>query len=121
MQVLAITLAKMAAMKTCCMIWSVACAALGIVASLGQAHAQVPGCVVMEVAGEDQFTQRLPPVVDKAGEENEPRGLAQQDATAAFVGVPLPRPRGKRRGTTDKDDDIDKLLALGKVWRIIAI
>jgi hypothetical protein len=60
----------------------------------------------MEVAGEDQFTQRSPPIVDKPGEENEPRGLAQQDATAPLVGVPLPRPRGKRRGTTDKDDDI---------------
>jgi hypothetical protein len=61
--------AKMAAMKTCCLIWSVASAALGIVTSHGQAHAQAPGCVVVEVAVEDQeaFTQRPPPAVDKLG------------------------------------------------------
>jgi hypothetical protein len=65
------------------MIWFVAGAALGIVTSHGQARAQAPGCVVMEVAVEDQeaFTQRSPPVVDKLGKENEPRGLGQQEAT----------------------------------------
>jgi hypothetical protein len=106
----------MAVMKTCGMILSVASAALGIVTSHGQAHAQVPGCVVMEVPVEDQeaFTPRSLPVVDKAGKENEPRGLGQQDAALA---VPLPRPRGKQRGTTDKDDDIatrEKAFASGQ-------
>jgi hypothetical protein len=96
----------MAAMKTFCRILAVASAALGIIASHGQACAQAPGCVVMEVTGEDQeaFTQRSPPVVDKPGKENEPRGLGQQKATVPLVGLPLPRPRGKQRGTTDKDD-----------------
>jgi hypothetical protein len=97
----------MAAMKTCCMIWSVAGAALGVVTFHGQARAQASGCVVMEVRVEDQtFTQRSSPVVDKRGKENEPRRLGQQDATAPLVGVPLPRPRGKQRGTADRDDDI---------------
>jgi hypothetical protein len=109
----------MAAMKTCCMIWSVASAALGIVTSSGQARAQAPGCVVVEIAVADQeaFTQRPPPVVDKLGKENEPRGLGQQDATVPLVGLPLPRPRGKQRGTTDKDDDIatrEKAFASGQ-------
>jgi hypothetical protein len=91
------------------MIWSVASAALGIVTSHGQAHAQAPGCVVVEVAVEDQeaFTQRPPPAVDKLGKVNEPRGLAQQDTTASLVRVPLPRPREKQRGAPDKDDAMD--------------
>jgi hypothetical protein len=87
------------------MIWSVAGAALGVVTFHGQAQAQASGCVVMEVTVEDQtFTQRSSPVVDKRGKENEPRRLGQQDATAPLVGVPLPRPRGKQRGTADRDD-----------------
>ena len=105
-------------MKTCCMIWSVASAALEFVTSHGQAHAQAPGCVVVEVTVEDQaFTQRSPPVLDKLGKENEPRGLGQQEATGPLVGLPLPRPRGKQRGTTDKDDDIatrEKAFASGQ-------
>jgi hypothetical protein len=110
---------KMVTTKTWDMIWFVAGAALGIVTSHGQARAQAPGCVVMEVAVEDQeaFTQRSPPVVDKLGKENEPRGLGQQEATVPLVGVPLPRPRGKQRGTTDKDDDIaarEKAFASGQ-------
>jgi hypothetical protein len=74
----------MAAMKTCCMIWSVASAALGIVAFHEQVRAQASGCVVLEVAVEDHeaLTQRSPPIVDKPGKENEPKGLAQQDAAA---------------------------------------
>jgi hypothetical protein len=109
----------MPAMKTFCRILAVASAALGIVTSHGQARAQAPGCVVMEVTVEDQeaFTQRSPPVVDKLGKENEPRGLGQQEATVPLVGVPLPRPRGKQRGTTDKDDDIatrEKAFASGQ-------
>jgi hypothetical protein len=69
-------------------------------------RAQASGCVVLEVAVEDQeaLTQRSPPIVDKLGKENEPKGLAQQDAAAPLVGVPLPRPRGKQRDATDKDD-----------------
>jgi hypothetical protein len=83
----------------------VAGVALAFAMSHGQAQAQASGCVVMEVTGEDQaFTQRSPPVLDKPGKENEPRGLGQQDATAPLVGLLLPRPRGKQRGTTDKDD-----------------
>ena len=106
-------------MKTFCRILALASAALGIVTSHGQVHAQTPGCVVVEVAVEDQeaFTQRSPPVVDKLGKENEPRGLGQQEATAPLVGLPLPRPRGKQRGTTDKDDDIatrEKAFASGQ-------
>jgi hypothetical protein len=95
-------------MKTCYMIWS-ASVALGIVISHEQVQAQAPGCVVMEVALEDQaaFTKRTPPVVDRSGKENDPRGLAQQDATAPLVRVPLPRPREKQRDATDKDDAID--------------
>jgi hypothetical protein len=98
---------KMAAMKTCCMIWSVASATLGFVTSYGQARAQAPGCVVVEVAVEDQeaFTRDSPPVVDKPGEENEPRGLVRQDAAAPLVGSPsAPRHRRDRRSTTGKDD-----------------
>ena len=93
-------------MKTCGIIWCVATAALGIVTSFDKAHAQAPGCVVMEVAVEDQesFTQRPPPAVDKLGKENEPRGLAQLDTTASLIRVPLPRPREKQRGAPDKDD-----------------
>jgi hypothetical protein len=56
-------------------------------------------------------------IVDKPGKENEPRGLGQQDATAPLVGLLLPRPRGKQRGTTDKDDDIaarEKAFASGQ-------
>jgi hypothetical protein len=95
----------MAAMKTCCMIWCVAIAALGIVTFHGHARAQTPGCMAMEVAGEDQaaFRQRSPPVVDKAGGENEQRGLVREDA-APLVGFPLPRPRGRQRGAIDQDD-----------------
>jgi hypothetical protein len=93
------------AMKSCCMVWSVAGVALGIVTFYRQAHAQAAGCVVMEVTVEDQaaVTQRSPPIVDKAGEKNEPRGSVQQDATP-LVGFPLPRPRGKQRGAVDQDD-----------------
>src|ERR1700733_5969849 len=86
---------KMAAMKTCGIICCVATAALGIVSLHGQAIAQIPGCTVMEVAGDDQaaFTQqRAPPVAAKGGGENEPRGFAQLDAAAPLVGFPLPRP-----------------------------
>ena len=92
----------------------VAGVALAFAMSHGQAQAQASGCVVMEVAVEDQFTQRSPHVVDTPGKENEPRGLGQQDAALA---VPLPRPRGKQRGTTDKDDDIatrEKAFASGQ-------
>jgi hypothetical protein len=91
----------MAAMKTYCMVWSVASVALGIVGFHGQSRAQPPGCVVTEVAGEDQaaFTQRSPPMADKVGEEN---GTARQDDAAPLV--PLPRPRGKQRSATDQDD-----------------
>jgi hypothetical protein len=98
---------KMAAMKTCGIICCVATAALGIVSLHGQARAQTPGCTVMEVAGDDQaaFTQqRSPPVVDKARQENEPRALGRLDAAAPLVGFPLPRPRGRPRDDTDKDD-----------------
>jgi hypothetical protein len=108
---------KMVTTKTYCVIWSVAGAALGIVTSHGQAHAQAAGCEVMEVPVEDQFTRRSSPVVDKSGKENDPRGLAQQDATPPLAGVPLPRPRGKQRGTTDRDDDIatrEKAFAAGQ-------
>jgi hypothetical protein len=92
-------------MKTCGIIWRVASVALGIVTSYGQAYAQAPGCVVVEVLVEGQgaFTQKPPPV-DKPSKENEPSGLAQQDANAPLVRVPLPRPREKQRGATDKDD-----------------
>ena len=94
-------------MKTCCPIWFVASAALGFVTSHGQAHAQAPGCVVVEAAVEDQeaFTHKSPPVVDKLGKETEPRGLVQQDATAPPAGLPFaPRHRRDQRGTADKDD-----------------
>ena len=87
----------MATTKTCCVIWCVSGAALGLVTSHGQAHAQIPGCTAMEVAVEDQFTQRWSPVVDKSRKENEPRGIGQQDATAPLAGVPLPRPRESPR------------------------
>jgi hypothetical protein len=85
------------------MIWCVAIAALGIVTFHGHAHAQTPGCMAMEVPREDQaaFTQRSSPIVDRADGENEPRRLAQQDAIATLVRVPLPRPREKQRD--DKD------------------
>jgi hypothetical protein len=109
----------MAAMKT--WIWCVASAALGIVTFHGQARAQTPGCTAMEVTVEDQeaFIQRSPPVVDKAGGDNAPRALGQQDATDPLVRVPLPRPREKQRGTTDKDDAMnistrEKAFALGQ-------
>ena len=101
------TSGKMAAMKTWGTIWCVASAALGIVTSYGQAHAQASGCVVVDVAVEDQeaFTHKSPPVVDKLGKETEPRGLVQQDATAPLVGLPFaPRHRRDQRGTADKDD-----------------
>jgi hypothetical protein len=106
-------------MKTCCAIWSVARAALIIVTVQGQARAQTPGCTVMEVAGEDQaaFTQRSPPIVDRAGGENEPRGLAQQDATATLIRVPLPRPREKQRDDKDYATNItsrEKAFASGQ-------
>ena len=98
----------MATVRICRKISYVAGVALAFAMSHGQARAQTPGCTAMEVAVEDQdaFTQRPPPVVDKLGKENEPRGLGQQEATAPLVGLPLPRPRGKQRGTTDKDGDI---------------
>ena len=97
---------KMAAIKTCSMICS-AGVALGMVIS--QAHAQTAGCVVMEVAGEDQaaFTNKSSPFVDKLRKENDPRGLGQQDATASLVRVPLPRPRERQRDTHDQDDAMD--------------
>lgn len=108
-------------MKTCGIIWCVASAALGIVTSYGQAHAQAPGCVVVEVPVEGQgaFTQKSAPVVDKPSKENEPSGLAQQDPTAPLVRVPLPRPREKQRGAADKDDAMEvstreKAFALGQ-------
>ena len=107
-------------MKTCGIIWCVATAALGIVTSFDKAHAQAPSCVVMEVLVEGQgaFTQKSPPV-DKPSKENEPSGLAQQDANAPLVRLPLPRPREKQRGATDKDDATDvstreKAFALGQ-------
>jgi hypothetical protein len=96
----------MAVMKTYCVIWSATGAALGMLTSHGQAHAQTSGCVVVEVTVEDQFTQRWSPVVAKSPKENEPRGFGQQDATAPLTGVPLPRPREKQRDATDKDDPI---------------
>lgn len=109
----------MATTKTCCVIWCVSGAALGLVTSHGQAHAQIPGCTAMEVTVEDQFTQRWSPVVDKSRKENEPRGLGQQDATAPLAGVPLPRPREKPRSATDQDDATtistrEKVFALGQ-------
>jgi hypothetical protein len=107
-------------MKTCGIIWCVASAALGIFASYGQAHAQTPGCVVVEVLVEGQgaFTQKSPSV-DKPSKENEPSGLAQQDANAPLVRVPLPRPREKQRSATDKEDATEvstreKAFALGQ-------
>jgi hypothetical protein len=107
-------------MKTCCMIWSVARAALIIVIAQGQARAQTPGCTVMEVAGEDQaaFTQRSPSIVDRAGGESEPRGLAQQDTTATLVRVPLPRPREKQRDDKDYATNLstrEKAFASGRL------
>jgi len=94
-------------MKTCCPIWFVASAALGFVTSDSQAHAQAPGCVVVEVAVEDQeaFTHKSPPVVDKLGKETESNGLVQQDVTAPLAGLPFaPRHRRDQRGAADKDD-----------------
>ena len=108
----------MAAVRICRKISYVAGVALAFAMPHGQARAQAPGCVVVEVTVEDQaFTQRSPPVLDKPGKENEPRGLGQQDAAAPLVGLLLPRPRGKRRGTTDRDDDIatrEKAFASGQ-------
>ena len=108
----------MAAVRICRKISYVAGVALAFAMSHGQAQAQASGCVVMEVTGEDKaFTQRSPPVLDKLGKENEPRGFGQQEATAPLVGLPLPRPRGKQRGTADRDDDIatrEKAFASGQ-------
>jgi hypothetical protein len=72
-------------MKTCGIIWCVASAALGIVTSYGQAHAQAPGCVVVEVPvvpveGQEAFTQKSRPV-DKPSKENEPAGLRHRIPT----------------------------------------
>jgi hypothetical protein len=67
--------------------------------------------------GDQAFTQRSPPVVDKASGENKPRGIGPQDTTTPLVGVPLPRPRGNQRGITDRDDDVatrEKAFASGQ-------
>jgi hypothetical protein len=76
---------------------------LGIIVFYGQAHAQSPGCTVMEVGGEAQavFTQGSPTVVDGGALDNALTALARQDNATALVRVPLPRPRDRLRD--DKD------------------
>jgi hypothetical protein len=78
--------------------------ALGLVMLHGQAHAQAPGCLVMEAMVEDQkaparnlppledqeaYAHKMPTKVDKRGKEKTPKHLAQQGATEdSLVGSP---------------------------------
>ena len=64
----------------------------------GQAHAQAPGCMVMEVMLEEQgaLAQNLSPAIDQQGKEKDPKP-SQQRTTHPLIGSLSARKLGDRQ------------------------
>ena len=97
----------MAAMKICSEIWSLAIIVAGLGLPHGQAHAQAPRCMVMEVIVEERaaLAETFAAVVDQRGKEKRPRSARQQAKTQALIVSPSTRNADDlKRGSTVIDE-----------------